>query len=184
MSSSDYTPAPVKLGRPRLWKMPKYGWTVGLSLLIYTVLTAMILRSAGAMPRFRFDPAPIIESGIAIQVHVTAALVTLAIGVFLLVAPKGFRMHRTFGWAWVMSMGVTAASSFFIMTIFQNFVSPIHALSAWTLLGLPFGIAAVKRREIAKHRKTMTDMFVGGMVVAGMFSLLPGRMLWDVFFAM
>ena len=50
--------------------------------------------------------------------------------------------------------------------------------------GLPVAIAAVKRRDVKKHRKEMTNLFVGGMLVAGLFTLLPGRMMWHIFFAL
>ena len=78
-------------------------------------------------------------------------------------------------------MGMTALSSFFITGIFENAFSPIHALSAWVLLGLPFGIAAIRRRDIKKHRDSMTGMFTGGMVITGLFTFLPGRLMWDLF---
>ena len=169
--------------RPRLPKLSRTGWTFAIALPIYAGVSALTLIDVGRVPRFRFNPQPLIESGIAIQVHVVAALLTLGIGIYLMMAPKGLRMHKTFGWAWVISMAITAGSSFFIMTLFQSFWSPIHALSAWTLLGLPVGIAAVKRRDIKRHRKDMTNMFVGGMLVAGLFTLLPGRLMWHVFFA-
>ena len=29
----------------------------------------------------------------------------------------------------------------------------------------------------------MTSAFVGGLLVAGLFTFLPGRMLWSIFFA-
>ena len=28
----------------------------------------------------------------------------------------------------------------------------------------------------------MTGMFVGAMLIAGLFSMLPGRLMWEVFF--
>jgi uncharacterized membrane protein len=62
-------------------------------------------------------------------------------------------------------------------------LGPIHALSAWTLVALPMGIAAIRARNIRAHRMTMTSMFVGGMLIAGLFTVMPGRLLWTVFFA-
>lgn len=181
MSLTDVSSQTRRL--PGLPKLSRTAWTLGIAVPVYAAISALTLLDVGRLPRFRFDPQPLIESGIAIQVHVAAALTTLAIGIYLMMAPKGFRLHRTFGWAWVISMAITAGSSFFIMTLFQNFWSPIHALSAWTLIGLPVGIAAIRRRNVKKHRQEMTNMFVGGMVVAGLFTLLPGRMMWHVFFA-
>lgn len=182
MSLTDVSSRKTAL-KTHLKSVSKNTWVIGGALTVYTVLSALILIDANVVPRFRIDLSPLLTASTAIQVHVVAAMTTLGIGIFLMFAPKGFRMHKTFGWAWVISMAITAGSSFLITGIFQSSYSPIHALSAWTMISLPFGIAAVKRKKVAKHRKTMTDMFVGGMVIAGLFSLLPGRMLFHVFFA-
>ena len=169
--------------RSRLGRISKNTWMVSAALVVYAVLSTSILMHAGAVPRFRIDLTPLLDAGTAIIVHVGAAFTTLAIGTVLMFAPKGFRLHRTLGWTWVVSMAVTAGSSFFITAIFQTHYSPIHALSAWTLLGLPMGIAAVRRKDVARHRKEMTGMFAGAMLIAGLFSFLPGRLMWHVFFA-
>lgn len=176
-------PTELSARKTALPRLSRNGWVLAVSLTIYTAISATILTGAGVLPRPRIDLSPLLEAGPAIQVHVIAALMTLGVGTVLMFAPKGFRLHRTLGWTWVVAMAVTAASSFFITAIFQTHYSPIHALSAWTLIGLPMGIAAVRRRDVAKHRKEMTNMFVGAMLVAGLFSLLPGRLMWHVFFA-
>lgn len=166
-----------------LRKIPSWGWILGVSLTSYAIVSMLILRAEGSPPlSLQFDLNPIAAASLAIRIHVISALSALAIGTWLLLAPKGRTMHRTFGWMWVVAMGVTAISSFFITGLMGSSYSPIHALSAWTLLGLPFGIAAVKRRDIRKHRASMTNMFMGAIIVAGLFSFLPGRMLWHVFF--
>ena len=38
----------------------------------------------------------------------------------------------------------------------------------------------MKRRDLKRHRAMMTNIFMGGLVVAGAFTLLPGRLLWKV----
>lgn len=121
----------------------------------------------------------------AIQVHVAAALSALAIGVVLLAGVKGGRRHRTLGWAWVAAMGTTAISSFFIHQINPNGpggLSLIHLLSGWTVVGLPMAVHAARRHRVAAHRRAMTGMFVGGLVVAGLLTFLPGRLMWAIFF--
>lgn len=184
MSITDTSPTsgPQRL-RARLSRVPKTAWAIAGALAVYALFAHGILVQAGSTPRFRFDPTPLTSASLVIQIHVVAAVLTFAIGLVLLSARKGFRLHRTLGWTWVITMAVTAGSSLFITAIFTTHYSPIHALSAWTLLGLPMGIAAIRRRDIARHRARMTGMFVGGMVIAGLFSLLPGRLLWHVFFA-
>lgn len=163
--------------------MPGWGWQVGIGASIYAVVSVMILRAhPDAMVRFRISFEPIISAPLMVQVHVAAAFATFAIGVFLLSARKGFRLHKTVGWMWVVAMATTAGSSFFLTGLMGSAYSPIHALSAWVMLGLPFGIAAIRRKDLALHRRRMTGMFVGGMVIAGLFSFLPGRLMWNMFF--
>ncbi len=164
-------------------RLPFWAWQILIAFAIYLVVSHFILAAfPEAEPRLRFSLEPIMSASMAIQIHVTGAITTFAIGLVLLCAPKGFGLHKTLGWAWVIAMSVTAISSFFITGIMGNNYSPIHALSAWTMIGLPFGIAAIRRRDIKKHRHTMTGMFVGGMVIAGLFSFLPGRLMWEIFF--
>ncbi len=165
-------------------RVPFWAWQIGIAVAIYLAVSYFILAAhPEAEPKVRFSLEPVLTASMAIQIHVVSAVLALGIGLFLLSAPKGFRLHKTLGWAWVVSLTVTAASSFFITGLMGAHYSPIHALSAWTMLGLPFGVAAIRRRDINKHRHTMTGMFIGGMVIAGLFSFLPGRLMWEIFFA-
>lgn len=177
MTMTSFITAPEKT-----LKLTRNRVLLGIAIPAYIGLSIWILDANDASPRFRFDLTPLLETSVAIQIHVVSAILTFAIGLFLLSAPKGFTLHRTFGWAWVVAMAFTALSSFFISSFPGTYFSPIHALSAWTMIGLPMAIAAVRRRKIAEHRKQMTNMFVGGMLVAGLFSFLPGRLMWSMFF--
>lgn len=169
--------------RARLASVPGYVWLLAIAVPLWVFFAHGIIAQSGAQPYFRVDLSPLLSASLAVQVHVAAALTTFGIGIVLLTARKGFRLHRTLGWTWVVSMALTALSSFFITMISKTHYSPIHALSAWTLIGLPMGIAAIRRRKVAEHRKQMTGIFVSGMLIAGLFSLLPGRLMWHVFFA-
>ncbi|MDX2233192.1 MAG: DUF2306 domain-containing protein [Hyphomonadaceae bacterium] len=114
--------------------------------------------------------------------HLGAALTALAIGLFLMLRPKGVGLHKALGWMWVVAMAVTAASSFFLHGINGDRLSLIHLLSGWTAVMLPMGVVAIRRRDVARHRRVMTGLFMGGLVVAGAFTFLPGRLMWAVFF--
>ncbi|MEZ5937862.1 MAG: DUF2306 domain-containing protein [Hyphomonadaceae bacterium] len=116
------------------------------------------------------------------KVHVAGAAATLLTGAAIFLSPKGRGLHKPLGWMWVALMGVTAVSSFFIRMVIPGSYSPIHALSAWVLIGLPMGLAAIRRRNVQEHRRHMTNMFLRGMLIAGLFTLLPGRTMWAVFF--
>ncbi|HJV40569.1 DUF2306 domain-containing protein [Caulobacter sp.] len=118
---------------------------------------------------------------LAIKLHLTAALTALLIGVALMMRVKGTGLHKTLGWTWVIAMGVTAVSSLFIRQLNPGHFSFIHLLSGWTIVGLPGAIYAIKRGKVAVHRRAMTGMFVGGLLLAGLFAFIPGRLLWTLF---
>jgi uncharacterized membrane protein len=122
----------------------------------------------------------------AIQIHVAAALTALAIGIVLLAGIKGTRLHRALGWTWVLAMGTTAVSSFFIHTINPDGpagLSFIHLISGWTVVSLPMAVHAARRHKVQAHRRAMTGMFVGGLIVVGALTFLPGRLMWAIFFS-
>ena len=116
----------------------------------------------------------------AIGIHVAAAVLALGLGAFMVAAPKGTPAHRRAGRAWVGAMAVTAASSFFIAAQLLPVATPlgrlgpIHLLSAFTLWSLWRAIAAIRRHDVTTHRKAMIRAFQG-LVVAGVFTLAPGR---------
>lgn len=154
-----------------------------IAVIAYLLISRMMLEAAGSPPiRFRLDVSPLMRSPWVLKAHVAGALSSLAIGVFLLSYTKGRRLHRVLGYTWVLTMAVTAISSFFLTGLNGDHFSFIHALSAWSVIVLPMAVAAARRHDIKAHRKHMTNMFLGGMIVAGLFTFLPGRMMWSIFF--
>ena len=119
---------------------------------------------------------------LVVQLHVAAASTALLIGAGLMWGPKGTTIHRAFGWTWVIAMMTVAISSFFIHAINPGGFSPIHALSAYVAIGVPMGVAFARRHDIRAHRRMMTGNFLFGLIVAGAFTLVPGRLMWRVFF--
>jgi uncharacterized membrane protein len=120
-------------------------------------------------------------ASLTVQLHVAGAVTAFVIGSILLAGVKGSGLHKALGWTWVAAMALTAISSLFIRTINPGAFSFIHLLSGWTLISLPMGIVAIRRGKVAAHRKAMTGMFVGGLLIAGLFTFLPGRLMWHVF---
>jgi uncharacterized membrane protein len=127
------------------------------------------------------DFSRIAEAAPVIQLHLASALTALAIGVVLMMRVKGSGLHKLLGWTWVLAMGSTAVSSLFIREINNGAFSFIHLLSGWTIVGLPGAVYAIKRGKVSIHRRAMTGMFVGGLLLAGLFAFIPGRLLWTVF---
>jgi uncharacterized membrane protein len=115
-----------------------------------------------------------------IFLHLVTALAALVLGVFLLARRKGTRSHRHLGWIWTALMASTALATLFIRDYKLPNVfgfTPIHLFTLTVALMLPLGIWHVKHGRIDGHRRTMRGLYVGACVVAGLFTLLPGRFL-------
>lgn len=117
-----------------------------------------------------------------LKLHIAGAATALVIGTGLMFGPKGTSIHRAFGWTWVVAMMTTALSSFFLHFIHPGGFSPIHALSAYVAVGVPMGVAFARRHNIKAHRRMMTGNFLFGLIIAGAFTFVPGRLMWKVFF--
>lgn len=115
-----------------------------------------------------------------VAVHLFSALGALALGLYILYGRKGNTVHRSLGWAWVALMGTAAVSSGFIqggrLPGLGGF-SVIHLLTLFVLWQLPRGILYARQGNVVAHRKTMRGLYIGGCIVAGAFTLLPGRFL-------
>ena len=123
------------------------------------------------------DAAPII------QVHAFSAIAAFALGIVQLAAPKGTLPHRTLGWMWVVLMVIVAASSFWIHELrLWGPWSPIHLLAIFTLAMLPLAVLHARRHRVGRHRNAMIAIFASALVVAGLFTLMPGRIMHAVVF--
>ena len=115
--------------------------------------------------------------------HLITALGALLLGGLLLWRRKGTASHRALGWAWALLMGSTALASAFIrdyqMPNLAGF-TPIHAFTLLVAVKLPQGLWQVRHGNIAAHRKTMRGLYIGACVLAGVFTLLPGRFLGNL----
>ena len=127
--------------------------------------------------------APLLNAEPVIQIHAFAAFAALALGIVQLSAPKGTLPHRSMGWVWVALMLIVAISAFFIHRIrMWGPWSPIHLLAVYTLVMLPIGVIAAHRHVVERHRWTMVGIFTGGLVIAGVFTFYPGRIMYHVVF--
>jgi uncharacterized membrane protein len=128
--------------------------------------------------------APLLDAAPAIPLHAFAALAALALGIVQFAAPKGTLPHRTIGWIWVALMATVAASSFWIhqLRLFGPW-SPIHLLSIMVLVLLPIAVVSAHRHDVRRHRRIMIGIFGGGLVVAGLFTFVPGRIMHAVIFS-
>jgi len=126
---------------------------------------------------------PLLAAPLSTQVHAFAAMAAFALGAVQLAAPKGTLPHRTVGWLWVALMVTVATTSFWIhdLRVWGQW-SPIHLLSIFTLIMLPPAVIHAMRHRVKDHRKAMVGLFTGALVVAGLFTFWPGRIMHAVLF--
>ena len=60
--------------------------------------------------------------------------------------------------------------------------SPIHLLAIFTLVMLPIAVLHARRHHVRQHRVAMLSLFFGALVIAGLLTLLPGRIMHAVLF--
>jgi uncharacterized membrane protein len=126
---------------------------------------------------------PLLEAAPAIPLHASAAMAAFVLGIVQLMAPKGTLPHRALGWVWVVLMLVVALSSFWIHEIrLVGPWSPIHLLSIFALAMLVWGVMAARGHNVRRHKITMTSIFFGALVIAGLFTFMPGRIMHAVVF--
>lgn len=129
------------------------------------------------------DPVPLTSAAQPIPVHALAALMAAGLGAFQIWRPKGTGHHRIIGYIWVALMAAVAITGLFIhvLIIFGPF-SPIHLLSLLTLYSLWHAISQARRGDIAGHRRTMLLLFWLALALTGMFTIWPGRIMYQVVF--
>lgn len=115
-----------------------------------------------------------------ILVHTFAALAAVALGAAMFLARKGTLAHRIAGRGWVALMLLVAISSFWIKG--EGAYSWIHGLSVAVIFLLGLAVYFAIAGRIERHRKLMSAIYAGGLGIAGLFTLIPyrllGRMVW------
>lgn len=119
---------------------------------------------------------PLLNAGSAVHIHLAATILALALGIFMLIRRKGTVSHRILGWAWAGLMLMAAISSFWITSRPDGF-SPIHILSVVILVSVPAAIFAIRNGRVNTHRRVMQIVFFSGLVLPGLLTLLPYRLL-------
>ncbi len=119
-----------------------------------------------------------------VAIHLTCALAALLLGPLVLWTRLGVTphplLHRSLGVTWVVLMLATAMSALFIRhTDWQLSLgfTPLHLfvpLTLWSLLG---AFRHLARGNVQGHRAAMQGLYLGACLGAGVFTLLPQRLL-------
>lgn len=119
-----------------------------------------------------------------IAIHMSLALTAVALGPVALWARLGRttrpRLHRAMGYAWVTGMLGAALTGLFIRDFHLPNIggyTPIHLLIPLTLLSLYRSFRYLAAGNVQGHRRSMQWLYFNACIVAGAFTLLPGRHL-------
>jgi uncharacterized membrane protein len=116
-----------------------------------------------------------------ILVHTLAAVAAVGLGAAMFLAHKGTFLHRVAGRSWVALMLVVAISSFWIKA--SGSFSWIHGLSVTVIILLAAAVYLAITHRISAHRRMVIGIYVGALMVTGLFTLLPyrllGRLVWS-----
>lgn len=131
--------------------------------------------------------APLFAAPFAVQLHVFTVVPAFFLGSWLIFfSAKGARRHRAVGYVYLSLMTVTAFAALFIhqipaIDIVYGF-GPIHIFSLVTLLGVAGALRGARTHNIKMHRGSMLGVYIGGILIAGTFAFLPGRIMHALVF--
>lgn len=113
--------------------------------------------------------------------HLFTVLPAALLGTYLILRPKGTPSHRLLGKVYMILMLTTAALSLLIPAAvgpqLVGHLGLIHILSFVVLFSVPRAYFAARNHNLVHHKIAMIGVYVGGILVAGGFTLAPGRYL-------
>ncbi|MCK5813469.1 MAG: DUF2306 domain-containing protein [Cocleimonas sp.] len=118
--------------------------------------------------------------------HLGTIIPAFLIGTFLLLSQKGNPLHRLFGKIYMVLMLISATITLFMPaqvgpTLLGHF-GFIHLFSFLVFYSVPSAFLAIRNGNIAMHRSNMISLYVGGLLIAGALTFVPGRLLHGWFF--
>lgn len=117
---------------------------------------------------------------IAVIAHLASGMTVLPLGFSPLVLRKGVARHRVVGWLWCGLMTFTALVSFALHGVNPRGLSPVHLFSVLTLILFPVIIYQARTGHIAGHQQAALGLMIGVLVIAGVFTFLPDRILGEL----
>ncbi len=127
--------------------------------------------------------APIAEAPLAVKIHLATVVPAFVLGTWqIFFSRKGAPMHRAIGAVYLVLMTVTATAAIFIRQIRPGSFSLLHLFVALTYWSVFSAIWNLRRRNIRGHQMAMIGLYVGGLLIAGALTFLPGRIMHRLFF--
>ncbi len=135
------------------------------------------------MPPIDFRPDILLDAATPIPEHGLGAFAAVALGGVQLALPAGTAVRKATGSAFVIAMAFVAISSPFLSSMGAwGCFSPIHLLVPVTLYILWRSARAAVRGDVAGHRRGRLKLYVLALVVRGLFTFRPGRIMFETVF--
>ena len=114
-------------------------------------------------------------------IHLATICPCIFIGAWLLAQPKGNKSHKSLGriymllmvFSCLVSLGMPAKVGPQLLLHFGF----IHVLSVVALVSVVIAFKAIRQGNVKVHKRAMIGLYIGGILVAGSFTLMPGRLL-------
>ena len=124
-----------------------------------------------------------------IYVHSVLALLAIPLGLYIIITKKGTKSHKMLGRIWVTVLLIVSLTAIFIQTIKPGQFSLIHLLVPYTIGSLIYSIWNIRRFKKTKiqrykitHMRSMIGVYIGALLIAGAFTLMPGRFFNEIIF--
>jgi uncharacterized membrane protein len=125
-----------------------------------------------------------------IYIHAFFALIAVPVGLYILLTKKGTQKHKLTGRIWTLFLLIVSFTALFIQAINPGEYSLIHLLIPWTIGSLIYSIWSIRKFQKTKlqkykkaHMYSMIGVYVGALLVAGVFTLMPGRLFYEILFS-
>ncbi len=130
---------------------------------------------------------PVWTTTLPIKIHLATVLPAFAIGTYqIFVSQKGAPLHRALGYVYLTLMSITAVTTLFIHSVMPNGpffgFSPIHLFVPLTLFSVVGALRGAWTHNVRMHQRSMIGLYVGGLLIAGGLTFLPGRLMYQIFF--
>ena len=118
--------------------------------------------------------------------HLATVVPCIILGAALIFMAKGTSWHYRLGRWYMILMLVTAVITLFMPAdvgpqLFNHF-GWIHLFSFLTIYTVPTAYSAIKKGKVKVHQRKMILLYFGAIIIAGGFTLTPGRYLYGLFF--
>ena len=114
-------------------------------------------------------------------IHLGTIAPCLPLAVWLLLRQKGTPVHKLLGKIYMVliSFSAVVAAAMPSMTVprLWNHFGFIHVFCVAVFVSVPYALWAIRHGNVRGHAWAMRGLFLGGVVIAGAFTLLPGRLL-------